>query len=56
LFTKKYTTFKEWLAEHPQDSAYKRRIVRLHELHPEAPLSELRGHAPKNEHKPIESQ
>lgn len=46
-----YKTYEEWLADNPPATAYKRRIVRLHAKHPDATLSQLRGHAKKDEHK-----
>jgi hypothetical protein len=44
-YSKRFETYKKWLAAHQRDTAYHRRIVRLHELHPGATLSQLSGHA-----------
>jgi hypothetical protein len=55
-FSKVYNTFNEWIVNNQQASNYKTRIARLHGLYPDATLSQLRGHAIKNEkrlsHKP----
>lgn len=41
-------TFEDWLAQAPA-TMYKDRLKRLHALHREATLSQLRGHARKGE-------
>jgi hypothetical protein len=45
IFSNKYSTFNEWIIDRPTNTGYTNRIVRLHNLHPEASLSQLRGHA-----------
>lgn len=51
-FSRTYKTFNEWFVYNIVDSDYKRRIVRLHNLYPDASLSQLRGHAARKE-KPL---
>lgn len=51
LFSKKYATFEEW-QQNARDTAYKRKIERLHELHPTATLSQLNRH-PRTGQKPL---
>lgn len=51
-FSKIYTTYNEWLVSNIVDSDYTKRIVRLRNLYPDASLSQLRGHAKKQE-KPL---
>jgi len=51
-FSKSYDTYIEWRVDNPEDTPYNRRIIREHILHPDASLSQLRGHARKKE-KPI---
>jgi hypothetical protein len=48
-FTKKYNTFEDWALHQPASTSYTRRIAYLHDKHPEATLSQLRGHAKKGE-------
>jgi len=51
-FSKKYASFEDWLRNFKGSAAYRKRIVRLHELHPEATLRQLRGH-PSFREKPL---
>ena len=51
-FSKKYETFEDWLRNFKGSKKYKQRIIRLHSLHPNATLSQLRGHPSKKE-KPL---
>ena len=51
-FSKKYKTFEEWLKNFKGTEKYKKRIIRLHSLHPKATLSQLRGH-PSPREKPL---
>lgn len=44
-FGKNFDTYTEWLISQTTESDYKNRITRMHNLHPEATLSQLRGHA-----------
>ena len=48
-FSKKYNTYNEWMIDNIIDTEYKHRITRLHNLYPDATLSQLRGHAGKKE-------
>jgi hypothetical protein len=45
----KYDRIDMWVENRPVDTPYRRRILRLHEKHPEATLSQLRGHAKNDE-------
>lgn len=47
-FSKNYSTYEEW-RRHAGASAYAQKIMRLHELHPTATLSQLRRHPGKAE-------
>jgi len=51
-FSKKYKTYEEWLRNFKGSEAYLNRIIRLHALHPNATLSQLRGH-PSPKEKPL---
>lgn len=51
-FSKSFKTFNEWIIDQIADTEYKHRIVRLHNLHPDATLAQLRGHAVTKE-KPL---
>ena len=51
-FSKKYKTYEEWLENFRGSEAYLNRIIRLHSLHPNATLSQLRGH-PSPREKPL---
>lgn len=51
-FSKVYNTYNEWIVDQIVDTVYKKRVVRLHNLHPDATLAQLRGHAFVNE-KPL---
>ena len=44
-FSKKYKTFEQWHSLHRAQTAYNKRIVRLHMLHPTARLNALAGHS-----------
>lgn len=44
-FSKHFETYTEWLINQTTESEYKNRIVRMHNLHPDATLAQLRGHA-----------
>ena len=48
-FSSTYKTFNEWLIDQIADTDYKHRIVRLHNIYPNATLSQLRGHATRAE-------
>lgn len=48
-FSKTYQTYQEWLVNNTEDTDYIRRIKRLHNLHQDANLSQLRGHTRKSE-------
>jgi len=50
-FCKKLATFEEW-QQNARDTAYKRKIERLHGLHPTATLSQLDRH-PRKKQKPL---
>jgi len=43
-FSRKYKTFEDWLRNFKGTEKYRKRIIRLHTLHPNATLSQLRGH------------
>jgi len=47
-FSKTYQSFSDWKAQ-VGNSRYSRKIQRLHSLHPDASLSQLRGHARKGQ-------
>lgn len=47
-FSKNYNTYIEWIVDNSSNTGYTGRIKRLHSLYPNASLSELRGHANKN--------
>ena len=55
-FSKNYDTYTEWLACNTNYSEYKKRIVRLHGMYPDANLAQLRGHAGKKEQTLSEKQ
>ena len=44
-FSRKYKTFEQWRSLHKAQTAYNKRIVRLHMLHPTARLNVLAGHS-----------
>lgn len=48
-FSKNFETYTEWLISQTTESDYKNRIIRMYNLHPEATLSQLRGHAKTKE-------
>lgn len=48
-FSKIYSTFNEWLINNIAYTGYTHRIERLHNIYPDATLSQLRGHASKAE-------
>lgn len=48
-FSKKYLTYVDWFIQNPQDTPHTRRIRWLHSRYPDANLSELRGHAKKDD-------
>jgi hypothetical protein len=50
-FSENYATFEEW-QQNARDTAYKRKIERLHGLHPTATLSQLDRH-PRKKQKPL---
>ena len=50
-FSENYATFEEW-QQNACDTAYKRKIERLHGLHPTATLSQLDRH-PRKKQKPL---
>jgi len=50
-FSKSFKTFSDWKAQ-SKDTPYRRRIERLHVLHPKSSLSQLRSH-PKGREKPL---
>ena len=54
-FSKRYSSYNEWLFDQMVDSDYKKRIMRLHNLYPDASLSQLRGHA-KEKEKPLNTK
>jgi len=54
-FSKQYETFEEWLKNFRGSEKYKKRIIRLHALHPNATLSQLRGHPTRRE-KPLKKE
>ena len=51
-FSKNYKTFSDWKKAHPEDTPYNRRIINEHKKHPNATLSQLRGH-PKGKQKSV---
>ena len=52
MFSKDFKTYSEWKKAHPEDTPYNRRIINEHKKHPNATLSQLRGH-PKGKQKPV---
>ena len=48
-FSNKFSSVEDWLKVHPEDTPYRRRILRMRRLYPEASLSQLRGHPTKVE-------
>jgi hypothetical protein len=44
MFSKHYRAFADWLGAQTKDTAYVRKIKRLHALHPRAVLGQLRRH------------
>jgi len=48
-FSRKYKTYKAWLEYFKGTEAYKKRIISLHRLYPNATLSQLRGHPKRKE-------
>ncbi len=51
-FTKEYKTFNDWMEAHAAQTPYVQKIVREHNLHPSATLSQLRRH-PKAIERPV---
>ena len=47
-FSPKYKSFEDWLSSFKGSEEYKSRVIRLHSKYPNASLSQLRGHAPKD--------
>jgi len=43
-FSPRYKTYEEWLQYFRGSESYKRRIIELHAIYPNASLSQLRGH------------
>lgn len=48
-FSPNYDTYSQWLKDHPKQTSYVRRIIRLRGQYPNASLSQLRGHAGKGQ-------
>ena len=48
-FSKRYETFNNWKDSKTHYTDYDNRIIRLHDLYPEANLSQLRGHTKQSE-------
>lgn len=47
-FSRSFKTFKEW-KDQAKNTPYKKKMERLHSYHPQASLSQLRGHSRKSE-------
>ena len=47
-FSKSFSTYSTWLKQ-ANDTSYTKKMQRLHSLHPQASLPQLRGHARKGE-------
>lgn len=52
MFSKQYRTFADWIGAQAKETAYVRKIKRLHALHPQAVLAQLRRH-PSRHAKPL---
>jgi hypothetical protein len=50
-FGRSYDTFQDWLQKQQKTTSYTKRIIRLHDLYPDATLDQLRGHAAKEQKK-----
>ncbi len=52
MFSKHFQTFADWLGAQRHETAYVRKVKRLHALHPRAALAQLRRH-PSEHAKPL---
>ena len=43
-FSKRFRSFGDWLKDKDRSSGYVKRIIRLHNIHPQSSLNALRGH------------